>query len=64
MEKDQLEKLRHDKDYIYELINEIKSDKLKKWIAHELYTYAFRAKFYKRIFWICFWISLFFPVIT
>ena len=40
-------KLRKDEKYIFELINDVQNEKLKKRIAHELYTYATRANKYK-----------------
>ena len=40
----QLKTLRDDEKYIFELINDVQNEKLKKRIAHELYTYATRAK--------------------
>lgn len=58
----QLKTLRDDEKYIFELINDVQNEKLKKRIAHELYTYATRAKKYKYLFKGCMMIGLFFPV--
>lgn len=41
-----------DKKYIPELLKEIKNEQLSKRLAHELYTYANRAVFYKKIYYI------------
>ena len=55
-------KLRKDEKYIFELINDVQNEKLKKRIAHELYTYATRANKYKGLFKGCLLVGLFFPV--
>lgn len=60
----QFKKLKNDEEYIFELISEVQNEKLKKRIAHELYTYATRAKKYKGLFKVCVIVGLFFPVIT
>lgn len=65
MKKDEIKQyknLRKDEKYIFELINDVQNEKLKKRIAHELYTYATRAKKYKGLFKCCLLVGLFFPV--
>lgn len=59
-----LKKLRNDKEYIHELLNDIENERLRKRIAHQLYTYAAGARKYKKLFNICMLVGLFFPVIT
>ena len=46
------------------MLNGIKSEELKNWIAHELYTYAERAHLYKKLYWGCFLFCLGLPIIT
>ena len=64
VEKDNLKRLRDDEKYIKELLEGIKSDQRKKWIAHNLYTYAERAHWYKRLYWICYFYCVGMPVFT
>lgn len=63
-EKNHLEQLKNDQNYITELLNGVESEELKKWIAHELYTYAERAQLYKKLYWVCFLLCLELPIIT
>lgn len=63
-ERDHLERLKEDQNYITELLNGVESEELKKWIAHELYTYAERAHLYKKLYWACFLLCLGLPIIT
>ena len=60
----QFKTLKDDEKYIFELINDVQNEKLKKRIAHELYTYATRAKKYKGLFKCCLIVGLFFPVLA
>lgn len=67
MDKNEIKELMNLKDdnaYIHELLNDISNEKLKKRIAHQLYTYAFGAKKYKNLFIMCILVGLFFPVLT
>lgn len=58
----QYKNLREDEKYIFELISDVQSEIVKKRIAHELYTYATRAKKYKILYKCCLLVGLFFPV--
>lgn len=56
--------IRHDSYYIPKLLEKIEDDKLKNYIAHELYTYAVRARFYKYGYYICSVTALVAPTIV
>lgn len=52
-----------DKNYIPELLKNLNNDQIKKHLEHELYTYAIRAIFYKRMFYILSFITITFPAL-
>lgn len=56
--------IRNDKEYIPQLLKNIQDKELEKYVAHELYTYALRAKFYKKGYYICSIITLVAPSIV
>lgn len=58
------DEIRADSFYIPKLLGKIENDKLKDQIAHELYTYAVRAKFYKYGYYICSITALVSPTIV
>lgn len=57
-------KIREDSLYIPKLLEKIEDDKLKNYIAHALYTYAVRARFYKYGYYICSITALVAPTIV
>lgn len=61
---EKLKDLRKDDTYIAEILKRIESETLRARVAHELYTYAGRAKFYKRLYWSCFCVGLFMPLLA
>lgn len=56
--------IRKDLFYIPKLLEKIENDKVGDYIAHELYTYAFRARFYKYGYYICSITALVAPTIV
>lgn len=56
--------IRNDKEYIPQLLKNIQDKELEKYIAHELYTYALRAKFYKKGYYVCSIVTLVAPAIV
>lgn len=58
------DKIRQDSFYIPKLLEKIEDEQLKDYIAHELYTYAVRARFYKYGYYICSITALVAPTIV
>jgi len=57
-------KIAHDTSYIPKLLERLEDSQLKQYIAHELYTYAARARFYKIGYYICSIVALTAPAIA
>lgn len=64
LKRDTAKSLRKDPVYISELLEKIEDEMLRKYVAHELYTYAGRARFYKRCYYIFSILALCAPAIA
>lgn len=58
------DKIEEDDVYIRKLLESIEDGVLEDRVAHELYTYARRAKIYKRFYIVCFVISISMPTVA
>ena len=59
-----IDKIEEDDVYIRKLLGSIEDGVLEDRVAHELYTYARRAKFYKWFYTVCFGISISIPAVA